>query len=78
MLNRLNPARIVAGEQLLDRRSALLGLGALAGTAGLAGCTPPNPASQPGKSLNLDFSKAEDNLTASGRHPFRQKMTMCC
>jgi hypothetical protein len=64
MLNRLDPARIVSGEQLLDRRSALLGLGAIAGTAGLAGCAPPVAPGQTGKSLNLDFSKADDNLTA--------------
>jgi hypothetical protein len=64
MLNRLDPARIVSGDQLLDRRSALLGLGALAGTAGLAGCAPPEASKQPRKSLNLDFSTAEDNLTA--------------
>ncbi len=64
MLNRIDPARIVSGEQLLDRRSALLGIGALAGTAGLAGCAPPQAPTETAKSLNLDFSNADDNLTA--------------
>ena len=69
MLNRIDPARLVAGDQLLDRRSALFGLGALAGSAGLAGCAPaenepPAEAGTPRKSLNLDFSKPDDNLTA--------------
>jgi hypothetical protein len=53
-------------EQRMTRRSALAGLGGFGAAAALAACAPsPSPTSQtPAKSLNLDFTKPEDNLTA--------------
>lgn len=50
------------GGQAISRRSLLGGMGALAGAAALPACATPEPG--PGKSLNLDFSQPEDNLTA--------------
>jgi hypothetical protein len=67
MFKNLNPARAAAENSRIDRRSALTGLGALAGApllAGLAGCAPQAPQQTARKSLNLDFSNPDDNLTA--------------
>lgn len=50
------------GGQKLSRRSVLGGMGALAGAAAMSACAEPKPG--PAKSLNLDFSRPEDNLTA--------------
>ena len=50
----------IAGRTL-SRRSVLGGMGALAGAAALPASAAPESG---GKSLNLDFSKAADNLTA--------------
>lgn len=49
------------GGRTLSRRSVLGGMGALAGAAALPASAAPESG---GKSLNLDFSKTEDNLTA--------------
>jgi len=49
-------------EQKISRRSLLGGMGALAGVSAMTACAEPTPGSA--ESLNLDFSKAEDNLTA--------------
>jgi hypothetical protein len=65
MFTNLDPTRRVLDEQQIDRRSALFGLGALLGGTALVGAC--GQTSQPDaarKSLNLDFSKPEDNLTA--------------
>jgi hypothetical protein len=68
MFQNFDPTRMVLGEQTMSRRSALAGLGGLGAVAALSACSPgPAPTRQstaPAKSLNLDFSKAEDNLTA--------------
>jgi hypothetical protein len=69
MFQRLSTSQLVGkesdqSEEKLSRRSALLGLGSLGAIAGLGACSPPAPTEQPAPSLNLDFSKAEDNLTA--------------
>ena len=60
MLGRIAPASILNGEQPISRRAALLGLGGLAATS----IAPSAAAQTERKSLNLDFNKAEDNLTA--------------
>jgi len=69
MFQNVDPTRMTINGPSLNRRSALLGLGGVLGGAallGAAGCGQRPTASGPsaGKSLNLDFSKAEDNLTA--------------
>ena len=68
MFQNLDPRKMVLGEQKMNRRSALAGLGGLGAAAALSACAPsPAPTRQsavPAKSLNLDFSKPEDNLTA--------------
>jgi hypothetical protein len=61
-------------QRTISRRSVIGGMGAMAGAAALTACAEPTtgpapasgagPATGSGKSLNLDFSKAEDNLTA--------------
>jgi len=60
MLGRIAPASILNGEQPISRRAALLGLGGLAATS----MVPSAAAQTERKSLNLDFNKADDNLTA--------------
>ena len=71
MFQRLSTSELSQSRQApvgekLSRRSALLGLGSLSVVAGLGACatssSSPSPSSV--KSLNLDFSKPEDNLTA--------------
>jgi hypothetical protein len=70
MFKNLDPTRRVMNEEQLDRRSALLGLGALVGGSALlgAGSLAPTSAraaqSRVANSLNLDFRKPDDNLTA--------------
>ncbi|MDP2324622.1 MAG: hypothetical protein Q8N51_11395 [Gammaproteobacteria bacterium] len=69
MFQNFNPTRRTINGPSLSRRSALAGLGGMLGGAallGAAGCAPRPDGTAPaaGKSLNLDFSKAEDNLTA--------------
>ena len=68
MFQNFDPTKMVIGEQKISRRSALAGLGglgALAGASALTGAASVYPKqAQAAKSLNLDFSKAEDNLTA--------------
>jgi len=65
MFENFDPTRRVMHEQQMDRRSALLGFGALVGGSALlgAGALAPTPA-RAAKSLNLDFTLPEDNLTA--------------
>jgi hypothetical protein len=69
MFQSIQPDRIISEGAALTRRSALAGLGGMLGGAallGAAGCAPrpAGPAAAAGKSLNLDFRKPEDNLTA--------------
>jgi hypothetical protein len=68
MFQNFDPNKSVLGEQKISRRSALAGLGglgALAGASVLTGAASMySQQAQAAKSLNLDFSKAEDNLTA--------------
>ena len=64
MLGSLKPEQIVSDDGALTRRSAMLGgLGAI---AGIAGCSSPADSSStsPRASMDLDFTKAEDNLSA--------------
>lgn len=65
MFGNFDPARMRIGQATLNRRSALAGFGAMVGASTMLGAT----ALQTGRaeaadSLNLDFSKPEDNLTA--------------
>lgn len=65
MFKNLNPAFAETQNGKIDRRSALAGIGMLAGApliAGLAGTEA--RAETPANSLQLDFTKPEDNLTA--------------
>jgi hypothetical protein len=66
MLNRIDPAALTVAHQQLTRRDALAGLGALGAAAFAApAVAATSPAGAPAKgSLNLDFKKPEDNLTA--------------
>jgi hypothetical protein len=66
MFGNFDRKKINFGETQIDRRSAMLGIGAIAGAATLAGCAPAPPEAKkpPAKSLKLDFTKPEDNLTA--------------
>jgi hypothetical protein len=67
MFRNLDPTRALTRNGKIDRRTALAGIGAMAGAplvAGLAGCAPTPPVTPATKSLNLDFSKPDDNLTA--------------
>jgi hypothetical protein len=67
MFENFDPTRMENGQTPVSRRKALFGLGALAGTAGLLGGAAYPRTSSGGahaRSLNLDFSKADDNLTA--------------
>ena len=63
MFENFNPTKMTLDERGISRRSTLAGLGALFGVSALSGCA---PAGKPaiGPSLNLDFTKPEDNLTA--------------
>ena len=69
MFANINPVQLTVGYQAVSRRSALLGLGSLGAmaaftvrTAGAAATEPAASATR--KSLNLDFTRPEDNLTA--------------
>ena len=69
MFQNFDPTRMTINGPSLSRRSALAGLGGMLGGAallGAAGCAARPAGSTPGagNSLNLDFSKAEDNLMA--------------
>ena len=65
MFQNFDPTRMTAKSGSLNRRTALLGLGGVLGGAALGGATAYAPsATAASPSLNLDFSKAEDNLTA--------------
>ena len=66
MFENFNPNKMEKGASRLNRRDALFGLGALAGAGAMTGVGLPITASAGahGKSLNLDFKSAEDNLTA--------------
>ncbi len=70
MFQSVDPARLIrsqdnATEPTITRRSALMGLGGFGTAAGLAACSlAAAPPTLLRKSLNLDFRKAEDNLTA--------------
>ncbi len=66
MFENFNPNKMEKGESRLNRRDALFGLGAMASAGAMAGVGLPKTASAGahGKSLNLDFKSAEDNLTA--------------
>jgi len=68
MFGTIDPVQLTVGHQAISRRSALLGLGGLGAAAALAGCAPGGaPQGTAGgaqASLNLDFTKPEDNLTA--------------
>jgi hypothetical protein len=65
---RMTPDTQSIGAKLLSRRSALFGLGGFGAAAALSACAPNSaPSGQnaaPARSLNLDFTKADDNLTA--------------
>ena len=67
MFKNLNPARAEQTNEKMDRRSALASFGAFAAApiaAGLTGAASAAPAQSARESLNLNFSDAEDNLTA--------------
>jgi len=67
MFKNLNPARAEQTDEKMDRRSALASFGALAAApiaAGLTGVASAAPTQSARDSLNLNFSDAEDNLTA--------------
>lgn len=67
MFENFNPTKMALDKRDVSRRSALTGLGAVFGASVLAGCAPAEkPAQQPAKrpSLNLNFTKPEDNLIA--------------
>ncbi len=69
MFENFNPARMELGDKKLNRRSALFGLGSLgsmvgAASLGLSAAPKHAVAGAHGESLNLDFQKPEDNLTA--------------
>lgn len=65
MFQNLDSTKLETGEQQMSRRAALFGLGAMMGGTALMGATALAPQSATAaNSLNLDFSKPEDNLTA--------------
>ncbi|MGI9308248.1 MAG: DUF1838 family protein [Gammaproteobacteria bacterium] len=80
MFENFDPARMVTGQahgafaqdtalqdRLMTRRHALMGLGGMGALAGLNACSQgsqPAQSAAPAPSLNLDFSKPDDNLTA--------------
>ena len=65
MFQNLDPTKQEMGEQQMSRRSALFGLGAMMGGSALMGAATLAPQrARAANSLNLDFSKPDDNLTA--------------
>jgi len=65
MFENFDPTRQEFGATQMNRRSALAGLGALMGGSALLGAASlAPPRARAANSLNLDFRKPEDNLTA--------------
>ena len=63
MFENFDPTRMSPDSPMFSRRTALFGLGAALGSTSLLGA--PAAIAKPAKnSLNLDFSKPDDNLTA--------------
>jgi hypothetical protein len=65
MFQNMNPMKMEMGDAGLSRRSALFGLGAVMGGSAIMGAAAVAPqAAFAANSLNLDFNKPDDNLTA--------------
>ena len=65
MFQNMNPMKMEMGDAVLSRRSALFGLGAVMGGSAIMGAAAVAPqAAFAANSLNLDFNKPDDNLTA--------------